>query len=70
MPKVNYVLRPAKNVERKMLCEAFQRLTNFASLREYRYIGFGSIFFSDFTLFHRNLGISDLIDIDWSLEFA
>lgn len=56
--KVNYSLRPAKAVERKIMLEMLQGLRSFENLREYRYIGFGSIYFSDFSLFHRALGIS------------
>lgn len=62
--RINYNLRPAKSVERKMLCEAFRRLLNFYDLTKYRYVGFGSIFFSDFTLIHKSLGIKDLISIE------
>lgn len=62
--RINYNLRPAKSVERKMLCEAFKRLVNFSDLAKYKYIGFGSIFFSDFFLIHKTLGITDLVSID------
>ena len=53
--KINYSLRPAKAIERKMLCEAFRCLTPFATVQSYRYVGFGSPYFSDFALFHKNL---------------
>jgi hypothetical protein len=49
--KINYTLRPAKNIERKMLCEAFHKLHPFGKVQNYRYIGFGSTYFSDFILF-------------------
>jgi hypothetical protein len=62
--KINYALRPAKTIERKMLCEAFERLHSFQKVELYRYIGFGSIYFSDFLLFHRGLGIVDLLSIE------
>lgn len=62
--RINYALRPAKNIERKMLCEAFSRLVRVAPLREYRYVGFGSIGFHDFSLFHQRLGIDDMISIE------
>lgn len=62
--RINYALRPAKAVERKMLCETFRRLHPFARIERYRYIGFGSIYFSDFHLFHRALGISDMLSIE------
>ena len=62
--KVNYTLRPAKAVERKMLCESFRRLSPFATVDTYQYVGFGSTYFSDFSLIHRSLGISHLISIE------
>jgi len=62
--KINYSLRPAKQIERKMLCIAFQRLSHFAALSSYRYIGFGSFYFHDFMLFHKALGIENMISIE------
>ena len=62
--KFNYALRPAKNIERKMLCEAFGRLPRIAPLHSYRYVGFGAIGFHDFCLFHQRLGISDMVSIE------
>lgn len=47
-----------------MLCEMFQRLHPFSRVDMYRYIGFGSIYFSDFHLFHRSLGITDMLSIE------
>src|SRR5258706_7239514 len=65
---VNYLLRPAKNVERKMLCEAFQRLSAVQSVQNYQYIGFGATYFADFCLFHRDLGIGDMFTIEANRE--
>ena len=62
--KIDYRLRPAKNVERKMLAEAFNRLSKFAPVNSYRYIGMGSLYFSDFILFHRSLGFQKMISIE------
>lgn len=62
--KFNYSLRPAKNIERKMLCEAMSRLSRIAPLPAYRYIGFGSIGFVDFTLFHQRLGVREMVSIE------
>jgi len=62
--KINYTLRPAKAAERKMLCETFSKLSFFNKIEKYRYIGFGSPFFSDFSLFHRGLGINSMICIE------
>lgn len=62
--RVNYAIRPAKNIERKMLAEAFRRLYSFGRLDSYRYVGFGSTYFSDFSLFHKTLGITNAISIE------
>jgi len=62
--KFNYALRPAKNIERKMLCEAFGRLSRIGPLSSYRYIGFGAVGFYDFCLFHQRLGINDMVSIE------
>jgi len=47
-----------------MIGEVLQRLRHIEKLEEYRYIGFGSIYFSDFSLFHRNLNITKMISIE------
>jgi hypothetical protein len=65
---INYSLRPAKSIERKMLVETFRRCSVFASLHAYRYIGFGSPYFTDFSLVHRALGIESLISIEDATE--
>jgi hypothetical protein len=62
--KINYLLRPAKNIERKMLVEAFRCLKGFGRLNSYQYVGFGSHFFSDFKLIHRSLGVPQMINIE------
>ncbi len=66
--KVNYSIRPAKSIERKMFCEAFRKLSVFGTVEKYRYIGFGSTYFSDFYLFHKNLGIKNMISIEKNEE--
>jgi len=62
--KFKYNLRPAKNIERKMFCDFLGRLARVADLSRYRYVGFGSVEFCDFRLFHERLGISDMISIE------
>lgn len=62
--KIDYRLRPAKSVERKMFAEAFRRLSPFARVDMYRYVGFGSLYFSDFSLFHKLLGFKDMVSIE------
>jgi len=65
---INYALRPAKNIERRMLCEAFRRLSEFGRLDSYRYIGFGSTYFSDFSLFHKSLRITNNVSIEHDVK--
>jgi hypothetical protein len=66
--RLNYGLRPAKNIERKMICEALARLSRIASLKTYRYIGFGAVGFHDFVLFHQRLGIDDMTSVEGYVE--
>lgn len=60
---IDYRVRPSKYIERLMLCEAFSHL-RFHVLKDYQYIGLGSIYFADFRLFHRNLGITRMFSIE------
>ena len=62
--KINYRIRPAKSIQRKMLCDALLRLSFFEPVENYRYVGFGSTTFTDFILFHKILGIKDMISIE------
>ena len=62
--RIDYSLRPAKHAERRMLCDIFRRLQPFCRVEDYVYVGFGSIWFSDFSLMHRSLGIRDMISIE------
>ena len=63
---INYMFRPKKQIERKMLIEFLQSIqyelnTN---ISEYQYIGLGSIYYYDFILFHKYLNIRDMISLD------
>jgi len=69
--EVQFDLRPAKQVERRMLLDTFQRLAQAGfSIRDYRYTGFGSLYFVDFIIFHKLLGIDLMTSMehDPSLE--
>ena len=59
---MNYLFRPAKNIERKMLCEALSRLSIISDVKHYQYVGFSSVYFADFSLFHKQLGIQKADD--------
>lgn len=65
---INYSLRPGKAIERKMLIELMQRLSAFGKIEEYQYVGFGSTYFTDFTLIHRALGINKMISIEKDVQ--
>jgi hypothetical protein len=63
--RVPYDLRLAKQVERRMIVDVLQRLAvSGFPIRDYQYTGFGSIFYVDFVMFHKLLGISRLVSIE------
>ena len=63
--RVFYDLRPGKQIERRILLDAFQDLINRGfALRDATYLGFGSIFFYDFAMFYRYLGFSRMISLE------
>jgi hypothetical protein len=67
--KVHYELRPSKQVERKMLVDTFMELTAAGfPIRDYQYTGMGSFYFIDFALFHRYLGICNMLSVEFSSE--
>jgi hypothetical protein len=47
-----------------MMADAFLRLRPFGSVESYRYVGMGSVYFSDFTLFHTVCGLTNLVSIE------
>ena len=63
--KVHYELRPAKQVERRMFIDAFQKLMSLGfAIGDYQYTGMGSVYFIDFILFHRYLGINRMVSVE------
>lgn len=62
--RIDYSVRPAKYAERRMLRDVLRKVTYFAPPEAYRYVGFGSVWFADFILFHRALGIRDMVSIE------
>jgi len=61
---VNYMLRPKKQIERKIIIEILQELKKEIAVSKYLYIGFGSIYYYDFILFHKMLNMNNLLSID------
>jgi hypothetical protein len=66
--RINYGLRPNKVIERKYICEVLRKLSPFGEVEKYRYIGFGSTYFTDFNLFHKNLNIKNMISIEHDIK--
>lgn len=63
---VSYDLRPAKQVERRMMIDTMMRLAEAGfPIADYQYVGMGSIFFVDYVLFHRYLGLTKLISVEY-----
>lgn len=63
--KVHYGLRPAKQVERRMLIDALLLLDESGfRIRDYIYLGMGSVHFVDFAMFHKFLGIQEMISVE------
>lgn len=66
----DYSIRPAKSVERRMLAETIAHVTCFGPVSNYRYLGFGWATFVDFMLFHKRLGIRDMISMEHRPKLA
>jgi hypothetical protein len=63
--KINYLVRPTKQVERRLITRVLSRLPAVGyPISEYRYLGLGSVYFADFMLFHKTLHIDDM----WCVE--
>ena len=65
---VNFRLRPAKAVERKMVVDACGRMSAFSNILGFRYVGLGSPFFNDFILLHKRYGMRNLICIEREVQ--
>jgi hypothetical protein len=68
--RINFSIRPNKNVERKLIFEALAALEPLFPFAQYQYVGFGSMWFADFLLAHRVLGITQMTSIQYDTEFA
>lgn len=67
--RVHYALRPAKQVERRILIDALLLISDSGfPIRDYRYTGMGSIHFVDFSLFHKIIGIRNMLSVEISTK--
>lgn len=62
--RINYQVRPAKSIERKMLCDLIREIQLIRVDSNMRYIGLGAKYFTDFLLLHNEFGITDMISIE------
>lgn len=62
---IDYRVRAAKQIERRIIAEVLNQLVLMGGgPAHYRYIGMGSIAFMDFQLFHRVIGLRDMLSIE------
>jgi len=65
--KFNYWLRPSKQVERKIMIEILLKIMGLGyPISDYRYLGFGSVYYADFVMFHKYLYINHMTCVEWS----
>jgi hypothetical protein len=60
---VNYSLRPSKSIQRQLVFEGVRVLQGAVGPAQV-YIGFGSIWFTDFVMAHKVLSIDDMVSIE------
>ena len=61
---INYSLRPSKNIQRQLAFNGIQSLMNRLHFRNAVYVGFGSIWFTDFVMAHNVLNIDQMISME------
>ena len=57
-------LRPSKSIQRQIVFDGIQTLISQLDLDQAVYVGFGSIWFTDFVLAHEQLGINEMYSIE------
>jgi hypothetical protein len=63
---INYSLRPSKTIQRQIIFDGVRLLPDVMELDGLAYIGFGSIWFTDFVLAHKLLRVDDMVSIESS----
>jgi hypothetical protein len=61
---INYSLRPSKSIQRQLVFDGVRTLQDRLDLERLAYVGFGSIWFTDFVLAHKILRIDDMVSIE------
>lgn len=62
--KFDYSVRPNKRTQRKMIFDALAKYINVFPRARFGYVGFGSMWFTDFLYAHRRLGLQSLVSIE------
>ncbi|MDY6917628.1 MAG: O-methyltransferase [Chloroflexota bacterium] len=64
--RINYILRPRKQIERKIIMELLSGLESplGLDLKSYQYVGLGAIHYYDFLLVNKYLNITDMVSLD------
>ncbi len=63
--QIDFSIRPSKQIERKLFIELIQNLSRAdIFIGEYEYIGFGSIYYIDFIMFHKYLHIKQMTCVE------
>jgi hypothetical protein len=61
---INYSLRPSKGIQRQIVFDGIRALQSGSNLEDAAYIGFGSIWFTDFVMAHKSLGLTKMVSIE------
>ncbi|QBB70872.1 hypothetical protein ELE36_11180 [Pseudolysobacter antarcticus] len=61
---VNYSLRPSKSIQRALAFDGVRTLQGKLDYKNLLYVGFGSIWFTDFHLAHRSLSVQEMVSIE------
>src|SRR4051794_8180033 len=62
--KINYSLRPNKTIERALVFKGIKALLDSMAISNAVFVGMGSVWFTDFYIAHRYLGIQDMISFE------
>lgn len=61
---INYSLRPSKSIQRQLVFEGARKIGAILGYDKPFYVGFGSIWFTDFVMAHKLLDIDDMVSIE------
>lgn len=62
--RIDFSVRPNKAIERSIVFDSLREYASALSLRNPAYVGFGSVWFTDFVLAHKRLKITKMVSIE------